>query len=222
MNIKNFIKIMNDLHENCNSIFKSVSIAQAIEESGWGTSNLYKIANAAFGIKAISSWNGKVYSTKTKKVYHNYQDAIKLGGNIFRAYDTIQDSVIDHNEFLNNDRYFPVRNSISCNEACRQLKLCGYCPEDGYDTRLHTIISKYNLIQYDNLQFPFKIKVIYTGNDGINVRKEPNYKDSVIDNINGPIHYNDICTVIELVNGEFYKTKSGLYITNNPLYIEKI
>lgn len=220
-NITSFINLMIKLHKNCNSIFISASIAQSIEESGFGTSNLYKIANASFGIKATSSWKGKVYSTLTKSIYDSYTEAKSVGGTLFRAYDSVHESVIDHDKFLQNQRYEPVRKAKDYKEACRQLQICGYCPEDGYANRLIYIIERYNLSQYDNLEFPFKIRVKYTGKDGVNVRKQPNYKDSSIDKINGPIKFNDVCTIVDMVDG-FYKTKSGLYITSNPLYVERI
>jgi hypothetical protein len=222
MNNSDFIKMMVEYNKDCKSTFKSVSIAQAIEESGSGTSNLYVLANASYGIKATSTWSGKVYSTATKQVYSSYDEAKKVGGTLYRAYNYIKDSVIDHDKFLQASRYTPVRNAKSYQEACLQLRLCGYCPDDGYETRLMKIITKYNLTQYDEpLEFPFKVKVVYSGKDGVNVRKNPDYKDSSIDNVNGPIMYGSQCTVVELV-GDFYKTKSGLYITSNPIYIQRV
>jgi flagellum-specific peptidoglycan hydrolase FlgJ len=50
-------------------LFSSVVIAQAILETGWGKSNMMMKANAVFGIKATSNWNGKVYNAKTYEVY---------------------------------------------------------------------------------------------------------------------------------------------------------
>ena len=43
-----------------NPLFSSVVIAQAICESNWGQSTIMMKANAIFGIKATSSWKGKV------------------------------------------------------------------------------------------------------------------------------------------------------------------
>ena len=198
----------------------SVTSAQSIEESGWGTSLLFTKANASFGIKATPSWKGKVYSNC--KVYSSYKEATSTGKAIFRAYNALEESFKDHNDFLKANRYLPVRNGKDYKEKCKQLRLCGYCPEVGYDTRLIKIIESYKLYQYDEkIDFPFKVRVIYKGNDGINVRKKPNYDESTIDKINGPIYYGSEVTVVA-IDGDFYRTKSGLYITSNSSYIERV
>ena len=50
-------------------LFPSVVIAQAICESNWGQSQIMMKANAIFGIKATSSWKGKVYNANTQECY---------------------------------------------------------------------------------------------------------------------------------------------------------
>ncbi len=47
-------------------VLASLTIAQAILESGWGESGLTVKGNALFGIKAGANWKGKVYSGKQK------------------------------------------------------------------------------------------------------------------------------------------------------------
>ncbi|WP_349399629.1 glycoside hydrolase family 73 protein, partial [Clostridium perfringens] len=46
-------------------IFPSITLAQAILESGWGRSGLAIKANNLFGIKADSGWKGKVLEMPT-------------------------------------------------------------------------------------------------------------------------------------------------------------
>ena len=53
----------------CFGILASVTMAQAILESGWGASELATHANALFGIKADKRWSGKTYSIQTKEWY---------------------------------------------------------------------------------------------------------------------------------------------------------
>ena len=48
-------------------ILPSLTISQAILESGFGESTLSKKANNLFGIKAYSDWNGDVYSINTRE-----------------------------------------------------------------------------------------------------------------------------------------------------------
>lgn len=67
-------------------ILASLTIAQAILESGWGASELATKANALFGIKADARWSGKAYSKDTKECYDGatYTTITAL----FRAYDS--------------------------------------------------------------------------------------------------------------------------------------
>lgn len=78
-------------------ILASLTIAQAILESGWGASELATKANALFGIKADARWSGKAYSKDTKECYDGatYTTITAL----FRAYDSWAESVADHSAF---------------------------------------------------------------------------------------------------------------------------
>ena len=69
---KEFIKRMGALAAadmKKSGVLVSLTIAQAILESGWGKSGLTVKANALFGIKAGTSWKGRVYSAETKECY---------------------------------------------------------------------------------------------------------------------------------------------------------
>lgn len=67
-------------------ILASLTIAQAILESGWGTSELATKANALFGIKADARWSGRAYSKDTKECYDGVTYATITA--LFRAYDS--------------------------------------------------------------------------------------------------------------------------------------
>ena len=75
-------------------VLPSVCIAQAALETGWGTSGLMTKANAFFGIKAGSSWKGKVYSSKTNECYDGKTYTQITAA--FRAYDSLEESVADY------------------------------------------------------------------------------------------------------------------------------
>lgn len=129
-------------------LFSSVVIAQAICESGWGTSQKMMKANAIFGIKAGSSWNGKVYSTKTRECYDgvNYTTITDL----FRAYNNLEESVKDYfNLILNLDRY---EKAVNCNtplECITEIKKGGYATSPTYIDTIMNIINDNNLTKYD-------------------------------------------------------------------------
>ena len=81
----------------------SVAMAQAALETGYGTSSLMTKANAYFGIKAGTSWTGKVYSASTNEVYNGVTEVTTA---TFRAYDTKYESVADYYSLiLNSSRY---------------------------------------------------------------------------------------------------------------------
>lgn len=77
----------------------SIVIAQAIKESGWGTSELAQNANAIFGIKQ-NGWIGELYykiATEQGKdgQYNKTDKAIP-----WRAYDSWEQSILDHNAYI--------------------------------------------------------------------------------------------------------------------------
>ena len=88
-------------------VLASLTIAQAILESGWGKSGLTVKGNALFGIKAGTSWTGAVYSGKTQECYDGVTFTTVTG--LFRAYGSWAESVADHSDLLSrNARYKAV------------------------------------------------------------------------------------------------------------------
>lgn len=129
-------------------LFSSVVIAQAICESGWGTSQKMMKANAIFGIKAGSNWKGKVYSTKTRECYDgiNYTTITDL----FRAYNNLEESVKDYfNLILNLDRYKKAVNCKTQLECIKAIKNGGYATSPSYVETILNIIRDNKLEQYD-------------------------------------------------------------------------
>ena len=73
----------------------SITLAQALVESGAGQSPLAVYANNHFGIKCHNDWTGKKY----------YKDDDK-DGECFRAYASVEESYRAHSDFLRaRDRY---------------------------------------------------------------------------------------------------------------------
>ncbi|WP_053071443.1 glycoside hydrolase family 73 protein [Clostridium novyi] len=78
-------------------IFASVTISQAILESGWGTSTLAQQYNNLFGIKALRDWTGETVNLDTKE-YTN--DGIITVKQPFRIYKSWRESILDHANFF--------------------------------------------------------------------------------------------------------------------------
>jgi peptidoglycan hydrolase-like protein with peptidoglycan-binding domain len=127
-------------------ILPSLTIAQAALESGWGTSQLSQRANNLFGIKAFSDWTGKRISLPTTEWYGGEMKIINAE---FRAYDSLNDSIEDHNRLLSYNRYKPVRECTDYKDACKRIYQCGYATDPRYPEKLISIIEKHCLFTLD-------------------------------------------------------------------------
>ena len=134
-----------------NPLFSSVVIAQAICESGWGQSKIMMKANAIFGIKATSSWKGKVYNANTQECYDGstYTNITAC----FRAYDSLAESIADYFDLiLGLSRYQGAINTSSPLECITAIKNGGYATSPTYINTIMSIINSNNLTQYDNVE----------------------------------------------------------------------
>lgn len=118
----------------------SITLAQALLESGAGTSYLAKNANNHFGIKVGTGWNGP-YVTRDDDRKNEH----------FRKYKNVEESYEDHSQFLLKDRYKRLfdLNPLDYKAWARGLKACGYATSPTYAERLITIIETYELDDYD-------------------------------------------------------------------------
>jgi flagellum-specific peptidoglycan hydrolase FlgJ len=129
------------------SILPSLTIAQAILESGWGRSQLAVKAKNLFGIKAFANWTGKRITFPTTEWYHGREQVVNAD---FRAYDSFGESVEDHNKLLSSSRYKSVRDSKDYRAACREIFNCGYATDPVYSEKLIKIIEENMLYKFDN------------------------------------------------------------------------
>ena len=119
----------------------SITMAQALLESGAGKSELATKANNHFGIKCTSDWTGATF---------HYADERR--GECFRKYNDASDSFKDHSAFLKRPRY------ASCFEIAVEdyegwayrLRECGYATDPLYASKLIKLIEDYHL---DSLAF---------------------------------------------------------------------
>lgn len=137
-----------------NKILPSLSIAQAILESGWGSSKLATESNNLFGIKASKDWTGpsKLYRTAEYDKNNNkyYINAA------FRVYDSWNDSVADHAKFFEStewrsNNYKKVIGESDYRKATKYLQEAGYATSQDYGRDLCNLIERYGLNQYDKV-----------------------------------------------------------------------
>lgn len=129
-------------------VLPSVCIAQSALETGWGTSPVMVKANAYFGIKAGTNWEGRVYSTKTQECY-NGRDYTTIT-DLFRAYGSPKDSVADYFDLITGlDRYSAACNQADARKCIQAVKDGGYATSPAYVTNIMSIINQYGLTKYD-------------------------------------------------------------------------
>ena len=124
-------------------VLPSLTIAQAILETGWGKS---AIGNNIFGIKADSNWKGKKKLVRT----HEYVNGQKIYVDAyFRDYNSIYESLEDRFKFLQKPRYSKVIGEKDYKEACTEIQKAGYATDPNYPSKLINIIEQYKLYEYD-------------------------------------------------------------------------
>lgn len=125
----------------------SIKMAQAILESGLGTSTLATQANNHFGIKCNGGWTGDTYYREDD----DYKNG-KLIKSCFRKYNNPAESFIAHSDFLvKQPRYsklFLLQTDDFAGWAYG-LREAGYATDKKYPTKLIDIINKYNLAELD-------------------------------------------------------------------------
>ncbi len=141
------------------NVLASLTIGQGIYESGWGRSTLAIGARNLFGIKAFSTWSGKVFNQRDKLFYDSYNEYLFVSGqthvnttSAWRAHATWLESVKSHNDlFVNSSRYEKIVGEKNYKTAAHLLVSSGYCTDAGYAENVISIIESNNLTAYDNI-----------------------------------------------------------------------
>lgn len=138
-----------------NKLFASVTIAQAIHESGWGTSKKMVAANALFGVKVGksaykfgSAWHGAAYKTGTTE-YYDGKTATKIT-DWFRQYNSVEDAVCDYMDMLLHcSRYRGAVSRRTPRESIEGIIAGNYATGPDYVSHIMNLINGYNLTKYD-------------------------------------------------------------------------
>lgn len=166
----------------------SITLAQAILESGSGTGPLSIQANNHFGIKCKDDWKGE--SIK-------YTD--DAPNECFRKYNNPNLSFEDHSIFLASRPWYNNLFKLPIDDYkawARGLKSSGYATDVKYPEKLIAIIESYKLTQYD-AEVLGKVETI--------IINKPNEIDIPVDK---PIENQ---TTIDSENTYTVQPKDGLY-----------
>ena len=154
-------------------ICASMTIAQAILESGWGQ---YTQGNNLFGIKWAEGCGYDKQLLNTTEYYDGVKTNIQ---DYFRAYNSLGDSLYDHTMFLiKNSRYANLRGLLDYKQACRLIQEDGYATAPDYSDMLVRIIEQYNLNEFDKIEEEFDMEnlIIYSGDGDLATAQLLSYK----------------------------------------------
>ena len=121
----------------------SITLAQALVESGAGSSPLARHANNHFGIKCHNDWTGEKY----------YKDD-DLVHECFRAFPSAEDSFRAHSDFLRDRAHYRSLFELDPTDYkgwAHGLKQAGYATDPHYAGKLIKVIEDYELYRYDAL-----------------------------------------------------------------------
>jgi flagellum-specific peptidoglycan hydrolase FlgJ len=123
----------------------AVTIAQAIDESGWGRSQLAAQDNNLFGIKGAGPAGSVLRPTQE---YENGQ-FVTVNAQ-FRAYGNVAQSITDHSLLLaTGSSYRQAMAERRSPDAFANALTGVYATDPNYGTNLITIMRQYNLYRFD-------------------------------------------------------------------------
>lgn len=194
--IRRVAAVSTELRLDGSKIFPSVRLAQALLETGGQAPSW----NNIFGIKVGTGertpyWDGSYVNRTTREVISG--EVIENMPVQWRAYDSIEDSVRDHELFLQKARYAPVRNAPGPREQCMALYTTGYATDapasvDGdpsYGEKLWSVIQSRGLLRYDAeadaiaKELQERLARLESGTTGLSARTDVLEGSSVIDGV---------------------------------------
>ena len=160
-------------------VLPSLTGAQAVLESGWGSSGLSQSANNLFGIKG--RYNGKFELWPTLEYINGQWVTVNAE---FRKYPSWKESMEDHGKFLvENPRYYKVLGEKNYIKATNEIWLAGYATDPDYPGKLQRTITYNNLTAWDKEAFGDNINLnnYYTTNPSTVVTKKADYSYSGVE-----------------------------------------
>jgi flagellum-specific peptidoglycan hydrolase FlgJ len=123
----------------------AVTIAQAIDESGWGQSGLAVQDHNLFGIKGSGPAGRDWQETEE---FENGQYVTRNAS--FRVYNDVAESIHDHGKLLATSGYYHQAMAEQHNPDAFASALTGvYATDPSYGAKLISLMRQYNLYRYD-------------------------------------------------------------------------
>lgn len=193
-------------HYSAYKILPSLTIAQAIVESGWGKSSLSKKHHNYFGMKWSEGCGcGYVaFKTQEQRADGSYYTITAK----FRKYSSLSKGIEGYYKFLQYPRYKNLKGVTDYKTACRLIREDGWATSLEYANLLITVIEENELWKYDKevikttpskpkskkkstLKVGQKVSVtgkIYWGGNGGNCIKKKNATMYIVDIVDNKIY----------------------------------
>lgn len=145
------IKLINDIKYTApiitnSGIKPSIAYAQAILESGGGTSGLATKSNNLFGIKGTYKGQGSSWATLEDSGGGNMYSI----NSTFRSYPNKMVSVLDYVDLITNSGIYDRAIGLdTAEETIQAIKDSGYATDSSYVSKVMDIVNKYDLKQFD-------------------------------------------------------------------------
>ncbi len=178
-------------------VYTSVTLAQAIIESGWGSSKVSQNDNNLFGIKFDGNHDPSLSIS---------QGSAATDGGYFTRYSSWSDSVQDHGYFLRHNSNYAA--AFSAKDPLTQLRAIangnyGGADTEGYYNTIAGCLKMYDLTQYDT--------GTYTGT----VSSGTGSTNTGIDSLSIPVTNYSVIGGSQQSNGVLYGRKYRVLVVDN-------
>jgi len=147
-NIESYIEQYKDIAVKemlTHGIPASITLAQGILESSYGSSYLAQNSKNHFGIKCKTEWTGL-----------RFYKIDEEGKSCYRKYTSVFESYEDHSLFLKSKPWYKPLFKLEVTDYkawAYGLKKAGYATNPNYPSMLISIIKRYELHKYDNVEY---------------------------------------------------------------------
>lgn len=137
---------------------ESVTVAQAILESGWGKSQLTTVTKNHFGMKCFDQLFGKIATScadsptvECNPIFGCYETTAA-----FRVYKSVADSFADHAQQLHESaRYKPAfKYTKDADQFIREVHKAGYATDPKYTDKIINLMKQYDLYRFNIEETP--------------------------------------------------------------------
>lgn len=149
VNKKHKIDLINDLLNHVNIIPNSIVLAQAVNESGWGSSRFAKEYNALFGQYTYDVNKGVIPYEREEGKKHLIKNFISID-------KSVESYFININSHYAYEDFRNIRSNINFNKLNESVKLLTkaldvYAEDKSYVKIINAIIESNNLTQFDSI-----------------------------------------------------------------------